>query len=73
MAVAENIRAAIETQRLRKKESQESVGSVTLSIGVACQRAGDTADSFVQRADMALYRAKQTGRNRVMSESGLNS
>ncbi len=73
MAVAENIRAAIETQRLRKKDSQESVGSVTLSIGVACLRAGDTADSLVQRADMALYRAKQTGRNRVISESGLHS
>jgi diguanylate cyclase len=72
-AVAENIRAAIETQRLRKKESQESIGSVTLSIGVACLRAGDTAESFIQRADMALYRAKQTGRNRVVSESVLNS
>jgi len=40
---------------------------------VACLRNDDTADSFVQRADMALYRAKQTGRNRVISESGLNS
>ena len=73
LAVAENIRTAIETQRLRKSETRESIGSVTLSIGVAMLRDGETAEAFIQRADMALYRAKQSGRNRVMSENGLNS
>ena len=41
---------------------------VTVSIGVAVAEAGvDTADRLLKRADEALYKAKQTGRNRVMA------
>ncbi|MDO8273470.1 MAG: GGDEF domain-containing protein [Gammaproteobacteria bacterium] len=39
------------------------------SAGVSELRAGDTQDSFMQRADKALYRAKHLGRNRVSVES----
>ncbi len=42
---------------------------VTLSFGVAELRSGDDASSFVDRADRALYRAKEAGRNRVIAES----
>lgn len=40
----------------------------TLSIGLACVSPGDPAlslDALLQRADRALYRAKEAGRNRV--------
>lgn len=38
----------------------------TISIGVACLEPGDEApDSVLARADVALYRAKEGGRNRV--------
>ena len=40
----------------------------TISIGVAGLQQGDTADTLLQRADAALYRAKAAGRNRVISE-----
>jgi diguanylate cyclase (GGDEF)-like protein len=42
-----------------------AVGRVTVSIGVTGLSAGDTADALFVRADGALYRAKQGGRNRV--------
>ena len=38
---------------------------VTISIGVTALRASDTPDTVLDRADEALYRAKQAGRNRV--------
>lgn len=40
--------------------------SVTLSIGVTEVAAGDTPESLVNRADRALYQAKQEGRNRAI-------
>lgn len=40
-------------------------GQVTCSFGIAEFKKGDTADSFVQKADIALYKAKNTGRNNV--------
>lgn len=43
-----------------------AVGSVTMSIGIAQWRDGERPVAVVQRADSALYQAKQAGRNRVM-------
>ncbi|MFY2763464.1 diguanylate cyclase [Arenimonas sp. MALMAid1274] len=40
--------------------------AVTASVGVAQARAGEPADALVQRADAALYAAKQAGRDRAM-------
>jgi diguanylate cyclase (GGDEF)-like protein/PAS domain S-box-containing protein len=39
--------------------------TVTASFGVACFRENDTMDTFIKRADEALYAAKRNGRNRV--------
>ena len=39
--------------------------SISLSIGIAQYRPGETAENLIERADAGLYRAKQRGRNRV--------
>jgi diguanylate cyclase (GGDEF)-like protein len=39
--------------------------TVTMSAGLTSVRSNDTTDTILSRADRALYRAKQSGRNRV--------
>jgi diguanylate cyclase (GGDEF)-like protein len=60
--------AILLAERLRlqvAEREQLQVGHVTISFGVAMATPGDTPDQLVKRADEALYRAKQNGRNRV--------
>ncbi len=44
------------------------LGALTVSIGVTISRTGDSVSTILQRADMALYRAKAAGRNRVAGD-----
>jgi diguanylate cyclase (GGDEF)-like protein len=46
---------------------------ITMSGGVATARAGDTIASLLGAADVALYRAKDAGRNRIEPAAGLSS
>jgi diguanylate cyclase (GGDEF)-like protein len=39
---------------------------VTVSVGIAQHNGGETPDKWIARADSAMYRAKQMGRNRVI-------
>lgn len=71
--LAENIRKEISSKKLRVKNSQERIGVVTVSLGVAQAAQEDTPESLVERADRALYRAKVCGRNRVKSERDLET
>jgi two-component system cell cycle response regulator len=41
---------------------------ITISAGVAIARPGDTVDTLLQRADDALYQAKNSGRNKVVAQ-----
>lgn len=43
----------------------KDVGAVTCSIGLAALMPTDEQESFLQRADASLYRAKEQGRNRI--------
>ena len=43
---------------------------ISLSIGVTLALPGESSDALMARADDAMYRAKQTGRNRVVPISG---
>ena len=64
-ALAEQIRTAVAAGRIRRSDSKEQPGTVTLSIGVAAGGSDDTLESLLARADAALYAAKRAGRNRV--------
>jgi len=62
--------ALLFAERLRKKISEHDfpqVKQITVSIGLAEFQADDTPDSFVKHADVALYQAKDGGRNIVRS------
>jgi diguanylate cyclase (GGDEF)-like protein len=61
-AVAERIRKAVE------EHAFPSVGQVTISLGIAAYRAGDTSTDLIGRAEGAVHRAKEKGRNRVELE-----
>ena len=49
-----------------KMETRSGALSVTVSIGAAIAKNGDTVDDLLAVADAALYRAKSEGRNRVV-------
>jgi diguanylate cyclase len=69
--LAESIRRQVSGKRLKITKTQESIGVVRLSCGVAQVCEGDTPDSLVDRADQALYLAKESGRDNVKSERDL--
>jgi diguanylate cyclase (GGDEF)-like protein len=60
--IAEELRASVEQERFE-------TGRLTCSFGVASLKSGDTVDTIVNRADKALYAAKEGGRNRVVCET----
>ncbi|HTZ36217.1 MAG TPA: PleD family two-component system response regulator [Stellaceae bacterium] len=68
VAVAERLRSSVAGEPFLIQASGDRL-PVTISIGVAVAEAGDTVDTLLQRADDALYRAKNSGRNRVVSQS----
>ncbi|RME09310.1 MAG: GGDEF domain-containing protein, partial [Aquificota bacterium] len=59
-APAEKIRQTIEGCELCKGLK------ITLSLGATTYRDGDSMDSMLARADRALYKAKQQGKNRTV-------
>lgn len=70
--LADRIRRAIESRRLKKRRTEEDLGLITISIGVAAFRPSDTADLLVERADACLYMAKASGRNRVVGDDEID-
>lgn len=66
--VANNIRKRLDGIKLQHVKTAKIIGKITISAGVSIINKEDTMESLVQRADNALYYAKQDGRNNVKSE-----
>jgi diguanylate cyclase (GGDEF)-like protein len=65
MEMAERIRRAVETSRF---EVRTGDSNITVSIGVASYPDdGGDLDVILDKADKAMYRAKQRGRNLVIA------
>ena len=69
--IAEKIRRRMSEKRFRLAKTGKPISQITVSAGVSVVRADDTVTSVVDRADKALYMAKNGGRNAVKSENDL--
>ena len=64
-ALAETVRAGVKKMKIRQRSTDVVLSTVSVSLGVAALQSGDDATALVSRADAALYRSKQDGRDRV--------
>ncbi|MEO9461275.1 MAG: GGDEF domain-containing protein [Marinomonas sp.] len=62
--IIEQVRAALEASPLI---TQDGPHTITASFGIAAMRADEAMDPLMVRADRALYKAKETGRNRTVA------
>jgi diguanylate cyclase (GGDEF)-like protein len=67
LEVAEKIRERVATAKIPGADGQP-LGKMTVSIGVAvCPDDASTAEALLESADVALYRAKKSGRDAVVA------
>ena len=71
--LADRLRELVGSRRVQLKDRGQTLGRVTLSIGVAEFAPGERCADWLARADAALYRAKREGRNRVVAAGSLVS
>jgi len=64
-ALAERVRVSVSRGSLRRADTDEVIGGVSVSIGVAARTQTEALDAFIARADRALYDSKARGRNCV--------
>lgn len=65
---AEKLRESVESMRF---DGIQKGFSITVSIGVVEYRSKEKVEQTIARADLALYAAKDGGRNRIVSETTL--
>lgn len=64
---ADNLRKAIEKKKFNV-QGKETKLSFTICIGVSLYQMGESSDALFERADKALYLAKESGRNQTRGE-----
>lgn len=66
--VAEKIRRTVESKKLLRKSTNEDLGNITVSLGVANYTGNESVEELIERADSNLYRSKTEGRNRLTQD-----
>ncbi len=66
-------RTEIASRVLKRRSTNEDLGSVTISAGVAQREFGEDGFDLLDRADKALYQSKNAGRNQVTVASGVSA
>lgn len=61
----ESMRKEIASRALKRRSTNEDLGAVTISIGLAHWREGESPACLIERADAALYDSKRGGRNKL--------
>jgi diguanylate cyclase len=72
VTVADHIRRSVMRKELIRRSTGESLGRVTISLGVATWCKGDTISTLMERTDACLYSAKRAGRNCIIAETALD-
>jgi diguanylate cyclase len=65
--VAEGVLKAVTEHKVVRRSTQEHLGQMSVSVGVAQFAAGMSVDDVIQAADSRLYAAKRAGRNRIVA------
>jgi diguanylate cyclase len=63
-------RSEIGSRSLKRRSTNEDLGAVTVSAGLAQRQPGETPLNFMERTDAALYASKRTGRNKISQAVG---
>lgn len=63
----DTLRAEVGARSLKRRSTNDDLGAVTLSVGIAQRHPNEEATALFDRADKALYAAKRSGRNRVIN------
>ena len=71
MHTLESVRVEISSRMLKRRSTNDDLGAVTVSSGIAQRRPGESPASLMERADAALYVSKRGGRNRCTDASAL--
>ena len=66
-SLVDRLRELVASRQIQLRDRSQSLGRVTLSIGLTEFRAGEACSEWIARADLALYEAKREGRNRVIA------
>ena len=71
LLLAEAIGQKVQSRRLLRRSTSETLGRITVSSGVALARRGDGPAQLMSRIEQCLFAAHEAGGNRVVSDADM--